>query len=235
MKILVLIPAFNEEKNIEQTVKSVLAKKPESVVLVVDDGSQDQTAQIALKTGAIVLSHSFNLGYGVALQTGYKYALTRNFDLIVQMDADGQHDPRFIGDLIKPLSKDEADLVIGSRFLRYSYKMPLVKKIGILIFRFLIRVITDYKITDPTSGYRAFKPTLLKILVTDIYPTDFPDADLLITLIRGGVRVKEVPVKMYQPPKNKKPMHQGIVAFYYIFKVFLSVLIGLLRSKEIKN
>lgn len=235
MKTLVLVPAFNEEKNIEKTVKGIFASNPQVSVLVIDDGSQDKTSQIAKNAGAKVLSHPFNLGYAAALQTGYKYAFQNNIRYIVQLDADGQHDPKFVNDLIKPLVRDEADLVIGSRFLRYRYRMPLAKKIGVRIFNFLVKILAGYRITDPTSGYRSFKNNLLGIFTSPIYPTDFPDADLLITLIRGGIRVREVPVRMYPPPKEKQPMHRGMVTLYYIFKVFLSILIGLIRSKKLKK
>jgi glycosyltransferase involved in cell wall biosynthesis len=231
MKSLMIIPAFNEEENIGKTVGQVLATNPRISVLVINDGSVDKTAKIAQRAGALVISHPFNMGYGAALQTGYKYALDRGFDCLIQMDADGQHDPKFIKDLLRPLIDNQADLVIGSRFLKYSYDMTFFKKIGVIIFRLVIKLLTGQIITDPTSGFRAFKSNLLDVFTSDIYPTDFPDADLLITLLRGGIKIKDVPVKMYQSPRGKKPMHQGLVALYYIFKLPLSILVGLIRSK----
>jgi glycosyltransferase involved in cell wall biosynthesis len=235
-KVLIIIPVFNEGKRIKKVISEVKKNNPRASICVINDGSNDETEEILRKQKIIYLSHPFNLGYGVALQTGYKFALSnyQKFDIIIQMDGDGQHNPQFIKDLIKNIKNDKIDMVIGSRFLSHDYKMSFSRKIGILIFRSLIKIFAGYKITDPTSGFRAMKKNLLKVFITDVYPTDFPDADLLITLISGGIRIKEVPVSMLPSPKEKKPMHNGLTVLYYVFKQFLSILIGFIRSKNLQ-
>ena len=232
-KTLILIPAFNEEKNIEHVISGIGECSPGVHILVVNDGSQDSTPLIARKAGAEVVSLPFNLGYGVALQAGYKYALEKGYEYVVQMDGDGQHDPAHIEDLLTVVKSGGADVALGSRFKsgerKGTYRAGLVRRAGMKLFSLITSILIGQKVTDPTSGYQALNNKVLRFYASDIYPFDFPDADVLIMLHRAGFTIKEVPVAMYQSGNNK-PMHRGLVPFYYVFKMFLSISVELLRK-----
>jgi glycosyltransferase involved in cell wall biosynthesis len=191
-KALVIIPCLNEEKNIGDLVKSVKKSLPRAKILVIDDGSTDQTAQFAKKAGAGVVSHPYNLGYGTALQTGYQYALENNFQYVAQLDGDGQHYPEFLPKLLAEVASGRCDLALGSRFLgKYKYKMQFLRRLGILIFSGTIRLLTHQKITDPTSGFQAMNQKVAKFYASDIYPVDYPDADVLLMAHKRGFKIKE--------------------------------------------
>ncbi|MEQ8170647.1 MAG: glycosyltransferase family 2 protein [Candidatus Eremiobacterota bacterium] len=228
--ILVIIPAYNEEKNISFIIEHII--KMGYKVLVVDDCSSDNTVYIAQKAGAIIVSHSINLRYGAAIQSGYKYALSRGYKYVVQIDADGQHNPENIPELLAPVIENKADLVIGSRFLgKCDYKIPFVRNIGINIFSFLTSFIIKQKITDPTSGYQALNEKVMKYYVTDSFPHDFPDADVIIKAHKKNFNIMEIPVHM-SDRKNGFSMHEHFFPIgYYIFKMFLSIFIELLTRK----
>ena len=235
-KILMIIPAYNEETEITSVIQGIRRYFPEGEVLVVDDGSDDGTPHKATEAGGKVLSHPFNLGYGTALQTGYKYALIKGYEAVIQMDGDGQHDPSFIPDLIAVIQKEETDIAIGSRFLtgagRFDpsiYRAPLIRKLGMRFFGTVTSLIIRQKISDPTSGYQAMNRKVLEWVSSDKFPCDYPDADVIIMLHRAGFRIREIPVRMF-PNQNKKSMHSGWKPLYYIFKMFLSILVTLMRK-----
>jgi hypothetical protein len=229
-KTLIIIPAFNEENNIARVIQEIRSTLPDSEIVVVNDGSSDGTVRCAEQSGSVTLSHCFNLGYGATLQTGYKYALYKGYDVLVQIDADGQHDPSYIPDLLKPIHENRSDVAIGSRFLGESnYEMPFARRCGSIIFSRITTLLTGQKITDPTSGFRAIDRNALAFCARDIYPSDFPDADVIIMLKKAGYRVLEVPVKM-RPSPNKKTMHSGLSAVYYVFKMFLSIFVTVFRE-----
>lgn len=224
----VIIPAFNEEGRIAATIGGI-RKFTGSDIIVISDGSDDNTAEQAEAAGAKVLRLSFNLGYGAALQTGYKYALKKGYAFAVQMDADGQHDPAYIESLLKEVQNGNTDVAIGSRFLGEGHYRPTtIKKIGMAFFRFLASMITGKKITDPTSGFQALNQKAMNFYASDAYPVDFPDADVLVMLHRKGISFSEVPVRMNHSTK-KKTMHSGFVPLYYLFKMILSISVTLLR------
>jgi hypothetical protein len=232
MKTMVLIPAYNEEARIAEVVGSVRRVVPEYDIIVVNDGSRDNTAASAKAMGATVISHPFNMGYGVAIQTGYKYAHANGYDFIVQMDGDGQHDPAYIQHLLKPVMAGESDFAIGSRFLDVeSYEPSLARRIGMTLFRKAVSWLTGMRITDSTSGYQAFNREVARYFTTEVFPCDYPDADMLITLHRAGFSIREIPVRMYANTEGKS-MHGGLTSLYYIFKMFLSIFVTLLRKKE---
>jgi glycosyltransferase involved in cell wall biosynthesis len=232
VKIMVLIPAFNEGPRIEGVVRSIRASYPGYDVAVVDDGSQDDTAEKALAAGAKVISHLFNMGYGVAIQTGYKYALRCGYDFLVQMDGDGQHDPACIAELLKPVLAGKADFVLGSRFLNnQSYEPSLARRAGMLLFRNIVSWCIGQRITDSTSGFQAFDHRVIGFFTSAAFPCDYPDADMLLTLHRAGYRIKEVPVRMFASSTGKS-MHRGWSPLYYMFKMLLSLFVTLLRKKE---
>ena len=232
MKTLVIIPAFNEAANIGGLIKNIKKTAPGLDILVIDDGSIDDTAAISANSGALVVRHPFNMGYGVALQTGYKYADINKYDSVVQLDADGQHDPNYISGLLKELERNDADVVIGSRHLSNTkYNARLSRKIGMGLFSGLVSLIIGRKITDSTSGFQALNRNVFKFFTGDIYPYDYPDADVIIMLHRAGFRIKEAPLVMYAN-NGSKSMHSGLKPVYYMFKMMLSIFVTLLRKQE---
>lgn len=231
-KKCIIIPAYNEEKNIVSVIESIRIWTDVDIV-VIDDGSKDSTETVARKAGAFVIRHPFNMGYGVALQTGYKYAVESNYDVLLQIDGDGQHRAKFIPELFRQVEGLDCDVAIGSRFLEQNrYKAGILKSLGINIFRHIIWVTTGEKITDPTSGYQCLSRRVFEFFTEDHFPCDYPDANVIIMLHRSGFRIKEIPVEMTQNP-DKRSMHQGFITItYYIFKVFLAIFIALIRKKK---
>ncbi len=231
-KILVIIPAFNEQEQIGPVVQQVKRKIPQAQILVVDDGSSDQTEQRALTSGAKVVSHPFNMGYGAALQTGYKYAVKYSFDFVLQMDGDGQHDPRYLPILLKGVEEGTTDVIIGSRFLgEGEYRSPWLRRIGIRLFGIIASRLCGQKITDPTSGYQALNRQAVEFCARDSFPRDYPDADVLVMLHRAGLRIQEVPVCMTHNSRGRS-MHNGLKPLYYIYKMFLSIALNLVRQEK---
>lgn len=232
-KELIVIPAYNEEASLASVIHSIKENYHTANILVINDGSRDNTGAIAVKEADFTINLPFNSGYGIALQTGFKYAYRNDYEYVISMDADGQHDPGCIPQLLKELESGEYDLIIGSRFLSIKFfKMPLLKTIGLFFFRSAVLYCTGRKVTDPTSGYQALNRRILKFYTTHFYPSDYPDADLLIMIHRAGFKFKEIPVIMHPNPKVKG-MHSGIlVPLYYVFKMVLSILTALLRKKE---
>ncbi|MCH8157335.1 MAG: glycosyltransferase family 2 protein [Nitrospinae bacterium] len=230
-KTLIVIPSFNEEVSIGGVLEDIRKHAPGIPVVVIDDGSTDDTARIAEEHGAKVISLPYNSGYGVALQTGYIYALKNDYAIVVQMDADGQHDPACICDLLREAEKEDVDVVVGSRFLgQNSYRTSLARRTGMFIFGKLASLFCGTKISDPTSGFQAIKGKAIRFVAGDCYPPDYPDADFLIMLNRCGFKIREIPVKMH-PSRVNKSMHGGPQSIYYVFKMFLSIFVTLLRKK----
>jgi hypothetical protein len=238
---LLIIPAYNEAKRIAGVVASVKGLYPGLDILVVDDGSGDSTDEVAKKAGAGVVSLPFNLGYGVALETGYFYAKDGGYKYILQMDADGQHEPKYLADLIRALKQGAGDLVIGSRFFRESeYQTGFARKIGSVIFAKIASFLTGQKITDSNSGFKALNKNVIDFFTSGYFPSDYPDADMIILLNRCGFKIAEVPVIMYANTKKNESMHGGVIKpMYYIFKMALSIPMVYLRkinyNSKIKN
>lgn len=232
-RVLVLIPAYNEGARIAEVICNVRNVVPDYDVLVVNDGSRDDTAEAAVGAGATVISHPFNMGYGVAIQTGYKYAHAKGYDLLVQIDGDGQHDPTCIPRLLEPVLSGESDFAIGSRFLELeSYDPSLMRRIGMAFFRKIVSLVTGTRITDSTSGFQAFNSNVVRFFTTEIFPCDYPDADMLITLHRADFTIREISVRMFARAEGKS-MHSGLKPLYYIFKMMLSIFVTLLRSRSL--
>lgn len=232
---LVVIPAFNESATIGTLVRRVRALGPDLAAIVVDDGSTDDTSEIARDSGARVVRLPFNMGYGVALQTGYKYALREGYDCVIQLDADGQHEPADVPALLGAIERHEADLALGSRFISgRTYRPTLARRIGMRIFRVLAFVLTGTRFSDVTSGFQALSRDLLRFFTSERYPGDYPDADVLIMVKRAGFRVKEIPVRMYQK-RAARSMHSGLRPVYYVFKMLLSISLTPLRHEMIER
>ena len=224
-RVLVLIPAYEESRKIADVVGSVAALGVAEEILVVDDGSTDDTAARARAAGASVVSLVENLGYGGALQTGYRYAHARGFDVVVQIDGDGQHDAAHVVDLLRALDEQELDVVLGSRFLEgsRSYAVPRARRAGMAVFRGIIRLVTGQSISDPTTGFQALRAPVVRLFATgESYPTDYPDADVIILLHRFGFRIGEVPVRMFANETGRS-MHSGWKPVFYVFKMLLSI------------
>lgn len=229
---LVIIPAYNEAGSIPEVVERLFSRAPGFDVVLIDDGSSDDTKRVALASGAAVVSHPYNMGYGSALQTGYRYALRRGYPLVVQLDADGQHDPADVPRLASPIIEGRADVVYGSRFhSEGTYRMPFLRRIGSLWFRTLVRRLTGLPVNDPTTGLQALSQAVLELYVTEIFPTDYPDADMLVFLHRNGFRIEEIPVQMEERPESPS-MHSGIKVLYYVYKMTLAVLMNAIRGNE---
>ena len=238
-KKLVIVPAFNEEQRIAAVLEKIKEVDKEIDIVVIDDGSTDNTGLKSKLAEARVIRLSSNMGYGVAIQTGYKYALEKGYDYMVQLDSDGQHDPTYLPKMFPEIISGNADIVIGSRFMRgisskkiseAGYTVSISRRLGIGLFAFLVSKFIGLKITDPTSGYRALNRRIMMFLVNDFFPYDYPDADVVILVHRAGFKVKEVPMIMHDRSSGTS-MHSGLKPVYYIFKVFLSMLMTLLRKK----
>ncbi|WP_309120789.1 glycosyltransferase family 2 protein [Paenibacillus sp.] len=231
--ILILIPAYNEELNIAGVLQELLAMRLDADILVVNDGSTDRTKEVASAFPVTVLSHPCNLGYGAALQTGFRYAQRRGYAYCLQFDADGQHDALDVPGMIEAVRRDDADIVIGSRFLdrESGMKMGAMKTIAIAFFRGLIYRTTGKKISDPTSGFKGISHALFsQYAKQQEFPSDFPDADILIRTLLQQFQIKEIPVRM-RPRELGVSMHSGLKPVMYMLKVLLSVLIVLLNDK----
>jgi hypothetical protein len=220
---LVVIPALDERATIGAVVERLRASVPEADVLVIDDGSRDDTAAEAERHGAFVVRHPFNIGYGAALQTGYKCADRAGYRLVVQMDADGQHDPADVPRLLAPLRAGRAEVVIGSRFVEATgYRMGLARSVGRRFFQRVLLACGGPHIADPTSGFQALGRAAFRFCCADFYPSDFPDIDVLLRLHRHGFRILEVPVAMAPSPPGRRSMHARLRAVYYTYKMLLS-------------
>lgn len=226
-----VLPAFDEERTIGPVLDGIRRACPQFDLVVVDDGSRDRTAEVARRHGAIVLRHPFNMGYGAALQTAYKFAAQGGYDVLVQLDADGQHDPSFVPALARRVLEGHTDAVVGSRFLLgEGYIPPFARRVGMVLFGYIASVVTRRRVTDPTSGYQAMSRRVFEFLQTDVFPADYPDADVLILLHRAGFKVEELPVAMRASPTGKS-MHSGVLRpAFYVFKMLLSILVTLLRE-----
>ncbi len=219
---MLVIPAFNEAPRLPALLGRIAAEKTGLEIVVVDDGSRDATAEVAARAGATVLRHPFNLGYGAGLQTGYKYALEVGAKWVVQMDADGQHDPSDIPRLLAPLERGECDLVIGSRFLAPTgYHMGFTRTLGRRFFVGLARAF-GIRVTDPTSGLQALGRRVLELYAGDSFPSDYPDVDVLLTAHRHGLAVREISVEMHAS-QRKSTLHGGLRSVWYVYKMLLAV------------
>ncbi len=234
MKVLVVIPAYNEEKNILKTVNNIMNTKIKGVTLdyvVINDCSRDNTKQVLIDNKINFIDLPFNLGIGGAVQTGYKYAYYNNYDIAIQFDGDGQHDAAYLKDLIDEIKKGN-DIVIGSRFVSElsTFKSTKLRRIGINFLSWLIEFVTGKKIYDPTSGFRAINKNIIK-LFSNNYPIDYPEPDTIVTVIKKGYNVSEIPVKMNKRENGKSSINP-IKSVYYMIKVSLAIIIAATSVKK---
>jgi len=224
MNCLAIIPAYNEEKNIYKVVRAIKDNNHEFDVVVVNDGSKDNTELEAKRAGAKVLNLSSNLGIGGAVQTGYLYALYNGYDAAVQIDGDGQHSSKDLDRLAKELNESDADMVIGSRFICESnYKPSIYRKLGIKYFSNLVSFLCNSPYYDTTSGYRMVNKVGIS-LFANYYPQDYPEVETIIYAVKSGLLVKEISVNMNKRESGKSSI-TPIRSMYYMSKVTLASLI----------
>ena len=238
MRTLIFIPAWNEEGSVATVIAGALAAIPDADVLVIDDGSVDETGARAREAGALVASLPFNQGLGAALQTGYLFALREGYDCCAHLDADGQHPPAEVARLLEEIRADRADLVIGSRYRDPAkaesddYKPTISRRIGIGVFRFFLTLATRQRFTDTTSGMRAANRTVMA-LFSERYSPDFAEIESLQLAVREGLRVEEVPVRMLERVGGSSFLTPLRSAFF-IFKGMIVLIVGQFRPREAK-
>lgn len=235
-RVLIIIPAYNEAENIAQVVGHVKEAVPWCDYLIVNDGSTDDTLHICKEAHFNYLDLPINMGIGGAVQAGYIYARKHGYDIAVQMDGDGQHDAAYLEKLLEPIRKDEADIVIGSRFLeKEGFQSSAGRRAGINILSFLILLTTGKRIRDVTSGFRAVNRRFIEIYSRD-YPMDYPEPEAIVSALMHLGRICEIPVQM-------RAREGGVSSItfrrsvYYMIKVTLAILIcrmsyGLRRAKR---
>ena len=228
LRRLAIIPAYNEAEVIASVIDEIRNVDSEFEVVVVDDGSTDGTAQIAEQAGARTVRLPFNLGIGGAMQTGYQYARDRGFQLAIQVDGDGQHDPNEFARLVEPILEGRADMVVGSRFIRKRlYQGSLKRRLGIQLFARAVSIIVGQRITDPTSGFRAVNRRAICLFAGD-YPHDYPEVEATVLLFRHRLTMVEVPVRMRLRTSGRSSI-TALRSIYYMVKVSLALFISLFR------
>lgn len=242
-ELLIIIPAYNEEKNIIRVFEQLEKLDIPSIadILVIDDASTDQTGRIVRERQYELVTHIYNLGYGSALQSGYKYAVRRNYGYVIQMDADGQHDACNIPAIYRELKgtgidTDKADIVLGSRFMEESsdFRVSLLKKWAYAMFRFLIRQATGRHIVDPTTGLQGLgREAFLFYSEYNHFDDKYPDANMLMQMLLLGYRVREVPAVMHVR-KSGQSMHSGLRPGWYMLRMLFSMLTVVFRIKILR-
>jgi glycosyltransferase involved in cell wall biosynthesis len=228
---LAVVPAYNEAATVAGVVLALRRHAPDFDVLVIDDGSTDGTSQLARAAGARVVRSPFNLGIGGAVQTGFVFAHEGGYELMVQVDGDGQHDPEELGKLLAAMAP-EVDMVCGSRFLKKGeYLAPVSRRAGIHVFAWLLSRFVGQPVTDPTSGFRLYNRRAIKLFADD-YPHDYPEVEAVLMLHHHRLRMREVPVRMFQRGGGTSSISSGKSA-YYMVKVLLALFIGLARRRPL--
>lgn len=231
MKTLIIIPAYNEGKCIKKVVDNLMEVNKNVDVLVVNDGSKDDTLIEAKKTKAKVLDLPFNLGIGGAVQAGYIYANKNNYDVAIQLDGDGQHNPKYIEEMVNIIKENKAEMVIGSRFIEETgYNQTFARMFGIRIIRVIMKIFTGKKIFDPTSGYRAVNKRIIKKF-SENYPYDYPEPDTNMRLLKEKVQIMEIPVEMHNRETGKSSI-TPLKSIYYMIKVTLAMLICVIEKRK---
>jgi glycosyltransferase involved in cell wall biosynthesis len=231
---LAVVPAYNEKRTVGGVVRSLQQHAPHFDVLVVDDGSTDRTADLAERAGARVLRLPFNLGIGGAVQAGFVFARDNGYTVLVQVDADGQHDPLEIRRLEDAMDSDpQVDLVCGSRFLTsdYRYPAPVSRRTGIHIFAYILSRVVGQRVSDPTSGFRLYNRRAIDLFARD-YPHDYPEVEAVLMVHFHRLRMREIPVRMYLRGGGESTITSG-KSVYYMIKVLLAIVVGLVRARPV--
>lgn len=224
MKKLIIIPAYNEGESICNTIKDIEAHAPDFDYVVVNDCSTDNTRELCLKHGFHFIDLPINQGIGGAVQTGYLYAYENGYDIAVQVDGDGQHDPFFLQKMADTLQKSQADMVIGSRFIEHKgFQSSFSRRIGIKYFTCLIKLLTGATITDPTSGLRMIGRDVIEVFARS-YPRDYPEPESVVQILCMHKKVQEIPVLMRERQGGISSIRMG-KSVYYMIKVTLAILL----------
>jgi glycosyltransferase involved in cell wall biosynthesis len=228
LRRVAIVPARDEAGSVAAVVREIRALDPGLEVVVIDDGSTDRTADEARSAGAHVVRLPFNLGIGGAVQTGFRYAYEHGFELAVRVDGDGQHDPAELPRLVAPVVADEADIVVGSRFVgESSYRPPLARRLGIVVFSRVVSLLTRQRVTDPTSGFQALNRRAIALFAVD-YPHDYPEVEATVMVSRHRLRLVEVPVQMRARTAGSSSI-TAVRSGYYAVKVLLATFVALFR------
>lgn len=234
MRILLIIPCYNEQESILALYKEIQLEASDNDVLVINDCSTDGSLIVLQENNIPHLNLPLNLGIGGAVQAGYRYAYKSNYDIAVQVDGDGQHDPSWIRKLVEPIQNGQADMVIGSRFLeRYGFQSSSLRRIGISFFKFLLICLTGKRITDPTSGFRAVNRSIMLLYSKD-YAKDYPEPESSMLALHNRFRIFEIPVVMRERQSGASSIHTFKSA-YYMLKVSISILLCVIRPRVVKK
>ena len=234
MKVLIIIPAYNEEKSIEKVVENLINNYPQYDYLIVNDGSTDRTEEICREKNYNFVTLPVNLGIGGGVQTGYMYAVKNDYDIAIQTDGDGQHNPEYIEKLIEPIVKGEADMTIGSRFIeKEGFQTSFMRRMGINIIKGVIKMCCGVTIKDNTSGFRASSKELTKYF-SENYAQDYPEPEAIVTSVLNGYTVKEVPVVMNEREEGVSSINAA-KSIYYMIKVSLALMIHRLGYQKKRN
>ena len=229
--LMVLIPAYNEQASVGLVVEAVRRVVPDAPIVVVDDGSADDTAAVAVEAGAELLQLPHHLGLGGAVQMGYRFAFDQGYDRVVRLDGDGQHDAKDIPALLHALDEGGYDVVTGSRFLEKNhYPVQPLRRFGGLLFTWLLYPILNQRITDPTSGFVAMNRRAFEVC-SHSFPLEYPEIETLVVLKRNALRFKEIPAHM----QERAAGHSSIgsrAAVYYMVRVLLGVLVNVIKYER---
>ena len=229
MKILVVVPAYNEEDSIKGVIEDLRENFPQGDVLIVNDGSGDRTSEVAKALGVNIIDLPYNVGIGGAMQTGFLYALQGGYDAALQFDGDGQHHADQIEKILKPFLSGSADLVVGSRFLSEGgFTSSVQRRIGSKMLSFVVSTLIRKKITDTTSGFRVYGKKTLEFFST-VYPEDYPEVETFILAHKKKLRIVEVPSEI-GPRTGGKSSINFSQAFYYMVKVLLAISVDLMKK-----
>jgi len=238
-RVLIIIPAYNEAEGIEKVVDNIVQNYSQYDYIVINDGSSDDTRDICKKRGYQYLNLSINLGIGGAVQTGYKYAKDKGYDVAVQIDGDGQHDIAFLEQMLPILEQDEADIVIGSRFIdKEGFQSSTARRTGIKILSALIFLCTGRRVKDVTSGFRAVNKRFIDIYAKN-YPIDYPEPEAIVSAVMHGGIIKEYPVIMRERETGTSSINL-FKSVYYMIKVTLAIFVcrisfGVRRDPSVKK
>lgn len=230
--VCVIMPAFNEAKAITSVLTHIKQYIHPKSIVVINDGSQDETGVVARQAGVVVLDLPFNLGIGGAVQTGLKYAYRHGYEYALEIDADGQHDPQHIPYLLQTMYATQPDLLIGSRFVSTTrYRASMLRRTGIVIFSLLIHLVTGRIIYDSTSGYRIYSHKALQYLAVH-YPSDFPEPESIVMLLRRGFQIREMAVEMKQRQTGQSSIRSDVSlkAAYFVISNSIAILVSALKS-----
>ena len=221
---LIIIPAYQEEKNIEKVIDNLISKFPQYDYVIINDGSKDNTAKICKKNRYNFINLSVNLGIGGAVQTGYKYAVEKEYDIVAQIDGDGQHDVAFLEKMICAMNEKDADIIIGSRFLeKKGFQSSVMRRVGIHFLSNLIYACTGKRVYDVTSGFRVVNKKYIEYYAEN-YSSDYPEPEAIVMALENKAQIVEVPVVMKNRIEGKSSIHAW-KSLYYMIKVSLAIII----------